>query len=158
MLSFKYETMFSYCKSVNKRLRLSGIKRIDKLCYVSIHKKGLFENMAYSFKLLIIATEISESDLRTVLFWAITWRVVAIPYRRFATAYLSVPNRRIKNPYWYKLQRSRIKEMDSWSLNMDPISYPKAMIRNFHDTQRNSPERHRYHLFLGESLKSESVF
>ena len=42
--------------------------------------------MAYSFNLLLII-EIFESGLRTVLFWAITERVVTIPYRRFGTAY-----------------------------------------------------------------------
>jgi hypothetical protein len=42
--------------------------------------------MAYRLKLLLI-NEIFESDLRTVLFWAITERVVTIPYRRFGTAY-----------------------------------------------------------------------
>ena len=42
--------------------------------------------MAYSLKLLIII-EIFESDLKPVPFWAITQRVVAIPYRCFGTTY-----------------------------------------------------------------------
>jgi len=42
--------------------------------------------MAYSLKLLLII-EMSESDLRTAQFWAITQRVVANTYRSFGTVY-----------------------------------------------------------------------
>jgi hypothetical protein len=37
---------------------------------------------------------LSASNLRTVFFWVITWRVVAIPYRRFGTTSRSLYLRR----------------------------------------------------------------
>jgi len=46
--------------------------------FIYTERKGVFGNMAYVLKLLL-KIEISESDLRTVLFWAITHRAVTIP-------------------------------------------------------------------------------
>ena len=55
--------------------------------------------------------------MRAALFWAITQRVVAIPYRRFGTIYLD-PRR--------------------WN----PIGYPETSVRNYHYSLRNDPEEH----------------
>ena len=52
--------------------------------YIQTSTKDLFENMVYSLKILLI-TEISESDVKTALFWTITHHAVVIPYRRSGT-------------------------------------------------------------------------
>ena len=49
-----------------------------KYVFMHTYRKGLFENMVYGLKLHLII-EIFESDLRTMLFWAITHLVVTIP-------------------------------------------------------------------------------
>ena len=79
--------------------------------------------------------------MRSVLFWAITQRIVIFPYRRFVTTYR------------YNLQGSRIQA--SWSLKMGPISCPETSVRSYHHTGRNGPEECRFlSVFFTEVLIS----
>ena len=72
--------------------------------------------------------------MRTAFFWAITQRVVVIPYRRFGTTYR------------YYLQRSRIQEesplpfLDFLPLKMGPVGCPETSVMDYHYSLRNSPE------------------
>jgi len=78
---------------------------------------------------------------RTVLFWAITQRVVAIPYRRFRTTYRS------------HLQGPR-NQLDSWPLKMEPIGCLETSVINYHYSLRNNPEERSSYILRGGSLKS----
>jgi len=71
------------------------------------------------------------------LFWAITQRLVVIPYRRCGTTYRS------------HLPVSRIQEerkiffllfLDSWPLKKEPTGCPETCGRNYHYTLCNDPE------------------
>jgi hypothetical protein len=71
--------------------------------------------------------------LRAALFWAITQRVVVIPYRSLGTTYRSY-------------------------LKSGPIGCPEMSVRNYHYSLRNNPEECSSHLLLrGGGLKSRVV-
>jgi len=70
--------------------------------------------------------------LRTALFWAITQRVVVIPYQRLKTVYLS-------------------------HLKIGPIGCFETSVRNYHYSLRNCPEERSSHLLRSGSLKSRVV-
>jgi hypothetical protein len=73
---------------------------------------------------VLVYHSIMNDRKKTALFWAITWLVVIIPYRRFGTNYRS------------HLQGSRILE----HLKMGRIGCPATLVRNYHYSPRNSPE------------------
>ena len=73
----------------------------------------------------------------TAFCWAITERIVVIPYRRFGTTY-----------------PSNIFFLNSGPLNMGPIGCPETSVRNCHYSLRNNPAERSSHLFRGGSLKS----
>jgi hypothetical protein len=79
--------------------------------------------------------------LKTAFFWAITQRLVLIPYRRFGVTYRS------------HLQGSR-NQLDSLPLRMVPIGCLEMSVRNYHYLLRNSPEKRSSHLLRGRSLIS----
>ena len=62
---------------------------------------------------------------------------------------LSVPSS------WFKNQRGLL---DSWTLKMGPIHWPKMSVRNYHCSLRNNPEECSFHLLHCRSLKSCIVF
>jgi len=65
--------------------------------------------------------------MRTALFWAVTQRVVVIPFRRFGTTYRS------------RLRVSLAVFLGSWPLKMGP-SCPETSVRNYHYSLCNNPE------------------
>jgi hypothetical protein len=67
-------------------------------------------------------------DLRTVLFWVITLRVVVIPVLR-------------------------VQE----SSRMGPIGCPEMSVRNYHYSLRNNPEERSSRLLRGGILKSRNM-
>jgi len=69
---------------------------------------------------------------RAALFWAITQRVVVIPYQSLRTT-----------------SRSHLK--------MGPIVCPEISVRNYHCSLRNNPEERSSHLPCGGGLKSRVV-
>ena len=71
-------------------------------------------------------------------------RVVAIHYRRFGTTYSS------------HLQQSG-PFLDSWPLNMGPLSYPETSVRNCHHSLHNNSEECSSYLLRGWSLKSHGL-
>ena len=89
--------------------------------------------------------------LRTALFWAVTPRIVAIPYHRFGTPSLSSPSSRVRNP-------RRTAFLDSWPLKMAPIGCPETPARNCHSSLRNSQQERRSHLLSGGSLQSYMIW
>ena len=70
--------------------------------------------------------------MKTALCWAITFRVVVIPYGLFGTTYQPIG-----------------------PLKMRPIGCPETSVRNDHYSLRNSPEESSCHLLRGGSLKSQ---
>ena len=70
--------------------------------------------------------------LRTALFWFIAQRVVAIPYQRLETIYLS-------------------------HLKIGPIGCSETSVRNYRYSLRNCPEERSSHLLRSGSLKSRVV-
>ena len=82
--------------------------------------------------------------VRTALFWAITQRIVVIPYRRFETTYRS------------HLQGS--KNQDYCPMKMGIMGCPETSVMNYHYTLRNSPEERSYHLIRGGRMQSNSKF
>jgi hypothetical protein len=77
--------------------------------------------------------------VRTALLWAITQRVVILPYRRFGITYC------------FHLEGSKwVLDTCRW----DPIGGPETSVRNDHYSLHNSSEERSFHLPLGGSLKS----
>ena len=73
----------------------------------------------------------TTKQMRTVLFWVITHRVVVLSYWCFGTT------------YWSHFQDSRIHTgflLDSWILKMGPIVCPETSVGNYHYSLRNKPE------------------
>jgi len=77
-----------------------------------------------------------QNMMRTVHFWAITQRVVVVPYRRFGTT------------HWSHIQGSRILRI------IRPMGCPETSVRNYQYSPRNSPVECSSHLLHGGSLKS----
>ena len=74
--------------------------------------------------------------VRTALFWAITQRIVVIPYRRFGTTHRSLLQG------WRKVHPWR------WD-----IVCPETSVRNYHYFLRYKPEERSSHLLSVGSLK-----
>jgi hypothetical protein len=72
----------------------------------------------------------------TTLFWAITQRVVALPYRRFGIT--SVPSSRVK------------KNSRPW--RMRPIGCTETSVRKCHYSLPNNPEQRSSHILRGGSI------
>ena len=87
--------------------------------------------------------------LRTAPFGVARQGMVVTSYRRFGTT------------YWFHPQESRIQKI-SCILNPQKTGttdWPETSARNYHYSLRNNPEKRRYHLICGGSMKSrKSVF
>ena len=72
----------------------------------------------------------AQKSSRTALFWAVTQRVVVIPYRRFGKTFRS------------HLQGPRITSiLENGSLTLeDETGSPETSVKNYHYTLRNTPE------------------
>jgi len=85
--------------------------------------------------------------MRSALFWDITQRIVAFPYRRFVT------------PHRSHLQGSRIQA--PWTLKMGPIGCPETSVRKYHHKLRNSPEECRslsvFFIFSSKNYKQIKI-
>jgi len=91
------------------------------------------------FETSVVALFSTDVGLRTALFWAVTQRVVVIPYRRCGTTYRS--------------RLSTVKNQRFLTLDEGTDSFPETSVRNCHYALRNSPEERSSHL-RGWSLKS----
>jgi hypothetical protein len=92
---------------------------------------------------------IIKSNVRTVLFWAITQLVLVISYGRFGTTHSS-PSSVVKN-----LRRPLFFfSLESSPLTTGLIGCLETSVRNYHYTLCNSPEEHSSYLLRGGSLNS----
>ena len=98
--------------------------------YIYIYKKKYLKSEYNS-------TLTTDIYLRHALFWVITRRIVAIPYRRFGTNY--------RSHFW-----------NSWLSKMGQIGFPETSVRNYRCTLSNIPEEQGFHLLRGGSLKSRA--
>jgi len=102
----------------------------------------------YNITMIPIYSNILPEDFwfqwrATALFWVITQRIVAIPYRRFGTTYRS----------HLQGQEIQLFFLISWPMKIGGTGCPETSVRNYHYTLRNNPEERRSHLLCGRSLK-----
>jgi hypothetical protein len=84
--------------------------------------------------------------MRAAPLWAVTQRVVVIPYRRSGTT------------CWSQLPGSIIHSvLDSWPLQIGPTGCPETSVLKYHYALCNDPEERSSHLLYGRSLKSRIV-
>jgi hypothetical protein len=85
---------------------------------------------------------LNSLQIRFELCWAITLRVLIIPYRRFGTTC-----------------RSHFKGKDRpLPLKIGPVGCPETSVSNYHYSLRNKPQERSSHLLRGGSLKSRIVY